>query len=312
MTANYETSKKTKRGWTKQPNALLRDKDLTSDAFKVITFLLSITGDYNISMKGISKTINLSESKVKRAVDLLQDTGYLKIVKIRNGKLFGGYKWLISDVPGSYRKCADDISMDGISNPTTSMYENSNDGISIYEKSIAAPIYEYTERYEQTNIEERIDELTEGSELPHHQPDAEEDVPPTPSLNNSSWLSSSEAKASPLSGKNSNQPEVISPIEFKYQQFLKKYPKKPTGQDWESTRQAFFQAADSDESYAEIMAGLDAWCDSVDWHKEGGRYITKPLYFLTTRKWEEIPRTINTDIKEDLLRFMRGNTEDCI
>lgn len=289
MAANYETSKKTKKGWTKQPNALLRDKDLTSDAFKVITFLLSITGDYSISMKGISKTINLSESKVKRAVDLLQDTGYLKIVKIRNGKLFGGYKWLISDVPGSYRKCADDISMDGISNPTTSMYENSNDGISIYEKSIDAPIYEYTEGYEQINNERRIDEHTEEYELPLHQPDAVvADVSLPLYSGNSSWESSSEAKASPLQCKKPEQgEEVISPKEHMYQQFLEKFPKAPLNREKELTRQAFFNIPNLEQEFDRIMWGLDEWCNSPEWRKENGRYIKKPLNWIEERQWEK-------------------------
>lgn len=317
MAANYEMNKLTKKGWTKQPNAILRDKDLTSDAKVIIFFLLSITGDYNIGMKGISKATNLSESKVKRAVELLQDTGYLKIIKIRNGKYFGGYKWLISDVAGVYRKCADGISNDDISIPAISNYGISNDDISIYEKSMDAPLYEYTERYEHTNNQRRIDEHTEEDERPHHQPDVEEEAFSPSFKRTSSCESSSEAKASPLSSKtptpSTQESGVISQQEFEFQQFLKKYPKKPYGTDLEDTKQAFFEATRFDGSFAEIMAGLDAWCNSVDWTKENGRYITKPLYFLTTRKWEEIPRTINTEIDPGILRFIKPrDVEDYI
>ena len=77
-----------------------------------------------------------------------------------------------------------------------------------------------------------------------------------------------------------------------------------------ATKQAFLETVSTEEDFTEIMVGLDAWCNSVDWAKEGGRYITKPLYFLTTRKWEEIPRTIKTEINQELLNFMHGVTEE--
>lgn len=316
MAANYEMNKKTKSGWTKQPNAILRDHSLTSDAYKVISFLLSISGNYSISMKGIATTINLSESKVKRAVELLQDTGYLQIIKVRNGKYFGGYKWLISDTPGVYRKCTDEISKDGISIPALSNYGISKDGISKDETSIDAPLYQYTERYQQTNNQERIDQQTERNQPPHHQAQAQEEEEVSLSQYQFPSLSSgfsSEADASPLQGKKPGYGgAVISQREYQFQQYLKKYPKKPTGSEMEATKQAFLEAVSTDEDFTEIMAGLDAWCNSVDWVKENGRYITKPLNFLTTRKWEEIPQSMNITIDPGLARFMRGDLEDYI
>ena len=310
MAANYEMNKMTKKGWTKQPNAILKDKELTSDAKVVIYALLSVSGDFHISETGIANIVNLSLDRVKKAVKLLKSTGYIEVTKAMHNYRLNGYIWKISDTNGTYRKCdfremenqatenqasenpSDEISSDReTQRPKTRLTENPS-------------TYEYTERYEHTNNQRRIDEHTEESERHHHQPDVDEEA--FSSFKKvSSWDSSSEAKASPLSSINTgNGEQIISPKEYKFQQFLKKYPKKPYGTDLEATKQAFFNAVDSDESFAEIMAGLDAWCNSVDWTKENGRYITKPLFFLTTRKWEEIPRTINTEIDEELLRFM--------
>jgi hypothetical protein len=142
----------------------------------------------------------------------------------------------------------------------------------------------------------------------------EEEDPSTPFNETSSSNNGSEAKASPLPNKSQGDSGAVMPErEFEFQQFLKKYPKKPTGTDMESTRKAFFEATVVDGSFAEIMAGLDDWCNSVDWNKENGRYITKPLNFLTTRKWEEVPRTINTEIDPGLWRFIRPrDVEDYI
>lgn len=311
MPDNFKTIKSTKKGWTKQPNAILRDKDLTSDAKIVIFFLLSITKNYTISIRGISKTINLSESKVKRAVELLQKTGYLRIEKVRNGSLFGGYMWLISDISGTFRKFTGETSKNETSDNGISKNEILRNETSEYETTVSATTYELPIGEEPT-MKEYVFEGQMGEQL-HHQERAEEEDAETLPSNSPSFTStesSSEANASPLPSKTpTGQPAVLDQREYQYQQFLKKYPKKPYGDDMAATREAFFEATALDGSFAEIMAGLDAWCNSVDWHKEGGRYITKPLYFLTTHKWEEIPRTINTEIDPELLKFMNVPTE---
>lgn len=293
MAANYEMNKTTKKGWTKQPNAILKDKDLTSDAKVIIYALLSISGDYHISESGIASTVNLSLGRVKKAIKLLKSTGYIEVTRVMNNHRLNGYMWKISDANGTYRKC----NFRKMENPAT---ENPTDGISS-DREIQRPktrltenlpTYKYTEGYEQINNERRIDEQTELDERLHHQPDAvEEDVSPTPYSGNSSWESSSEAKASPLSSKtptpSTQKSGVMSQREFEFQQFLKKYPKSPLVREMEETRKAFFEATALDGSYAEIMAGLDAWCRSSEWSKDGGRWIKKPLNWLKERQWEK-------------------------
>lgn len=318
MAANYEMNKTTKRGWTKQPNAILKDKDLTSDAKVIIYALLSISGDYHISESGIASAVNLSLDRVKKAIKLLKSAGYIEVTRVMNNHRLNGYMWKISDANGTYHKC----DFRELENPTT---ENPTDEISSDRETQRPktrlmenlPAYKYTERYQETNNQEMNYQGQNENQLPH-QPDAVVEEVSLPQYSgNSSWESSSEANASPLSSKtpapSTQKSGVVSQQEFEFQQFLKKYPKKPTGTDMAATKQAFFEATAIDGSYTEIMAGLDAWCESVDWTKEGGRYITKPLHFLTTRKWEEVPRTIKTEIDPGLWRFIRPrDVEDYI
>lgn len=324
---------KVDKGYTKIPNAAMRDPNLTDAAYRVLSFLLSITAGFNPTIRKISTTLHISEKKVQRAVTQLKDTGYLSLIRVKDGSLYGGVQWKVSNFPGTFTEepmdkndhiyvdkndqtCADKI--DHVENDQTCVDKNDqtcldkSDDVDFdhvdFDHISEQPIGQ------QTTVNKQYVN-NQMSEKPLHQQPmvGMDDVSPIQYSGNSSWDSSSEAKASPLQGKKSEQGEkVISPKEYMFQQYLKKYPKKPTGSEMEATKQAFLDAVSTDEDFTEIMAGLDAWCGSVDWTKEGGRYITKPLYFLTTRKWEEIPRTINTDIKEDLLRFMRGNTEDCI
>ena len=273
-------------GWTAQPDAVLKDVDLTSDAKVVILFLLSVSKDFHLNTRGIAKTVHLSESKVRRAVALLQITGYLKIEKVKLGKVFG-YMWLISDVPGTY----------GASTDGTSIYEQSMDGTSMDGTSMGANTYKLSNDKEPKDKRIKSIRTKVKTSTPTPSPKEEGDeVNENLSLNGSSFI------VYPSSGKNSSSAEPISHKEYLYQQFLKKYPRKPTRAA--ATKQAFFDIPDLEDIFAEIMAGLDAWCNSVQWNKNGGQYITNPFDFITLQKWEEIPRGINTEIDPGLAKFL--------
>lgn len=41
---------------------------------------------------------------------------------------------------------------------------------------------------------------------------------------------------------------------------------------------------------AQILAGLDRWLDSIEWKKEGGRFIPRPAKWLSEQRWEEHPQ----------------------
>lgn len=310
MNKNYEKTLKTKRGWTKIPNAIRHDKNLTSDAKVVIEELLSVSGDFNISMKGIAKATHLSESKVKRAVDLLQDTGYLKILKIRNGKYFGGYKWLISDVPGVYRKCTDGISMDGISIPATSDYGISNNDISIPATSIGAPLYQYTERYQHTNNQKRIDQHTDVDEERENQVQSLSPYPFPDTEEFFSGKGSSEATASPLQGKKPGQEEIISQadlhIEQAFNRFCDVYPNLG---DRDLARAAFLAIPDISTICHQIA-------NSVEWFKRSGKWdnwstgqknvsCPQAAKFLKRGDWQEYLKSGKTkSTKEAILEIL--------
>lgn len=293
MTENFEITRTIKKGCTYQPNAILRDKNLTSDAVRVIYFLLSTTKGFHLNTRGIAKTLGLSESKVKRAISLLESTGYIRIERVKTRKLFEGYKWLIADVSGFYRKSTDGLTMND-----TTMHGLTMDDTTVHDTTMGAPTYEL-----------QIDELPINEKTNKELPIDESSSTPTPSpkeegdeVNENLPLNGSSFSVYPSSGKNSSSAEPISHKEYLYQQFLKKYPRKPTRAA--ATKQAFFDIPDLEDIFAEIMAGLDAWCNSEQWNKNGGQYITNPFNFITLQKWEEIPRGINTEIDPGLAKFL--------
>lgn len=296
MDANYEMNKTTTIGWTKQPNAILKDKDLTSDAKVIIYALLSISGDYHISESGIASTVNLSLGRVKKAIKLLKSTGYIEVTRVMNNHRLNGYMWKISDANGTFRKCNfRELENPATENPAT---ENPTDGISSDRETQRPktrqtenlPTYKYTEGYEQINNERRIDEQTELDERLHHQPDVEEVVgfqnPDPPS---SFTESSSEANASPLSSKNTGMGEqVITQTEFLYRQLRNNYPPHRLG-DYAGGLKAFQSIPDIVTVYQEIEQGLESWKQSESWSNEDGRYVPGLVKFLNERKWKTPP-----------------------
>ena len=323
MKKNYYQIQNVKRGWRKIPHAIFYDEDLTSDAKVVISELLAVSGEFNISEAGIAGSVHMSLERVKKAVRLLKATGYIQLTRIKDGSRFVGCQWGISDTKGTFRETENRANGNQSSESQSSETAEEIDGVSGRLKTVRMetlsnenlPIYQTTNNQRRTIKDENQDHMNQdGISTSSYSPsptsvqqtsrvgeEAEGFLPYNPSF---TPQPSSVANAPSLSKNTGSQPSVISQKEYLYQQFLKKYPKKPTGMDAAATKQAFFDIPDLEDIFAEIMEGLDAWCNSVDWTKEGGRYITKPLNFITTRKWEEIPRTIKTEIDPDLLRFM--------
>ena len=292
MRKNYHHIKNVKKGWTKLPNAIRHDENLTSDAKVVIEELLSVSGDFHIHEAGIADSLHLSLVRVKNAIRLLKSTGYIQLTKVKDGSRFGGCEWGISDTAGTFQSSENHTLGNRTNGNAVNPSDNSDSSETDRMESVSfenLPIYQLTEGFQHTNNQQTNNQLTEQDEKPHHQPDVEEAaVSPASNKGVSSWGSSSEANASPLSGKNSSQAEPISQREYQYQQFLKKYPKAPLVKDGEETREAFFEATALDGSFAEIMAGLDAWCRSAEWRKDNGRWIKKPLNWLKERQWEKV------------------------
>lgn len=328
MSSNYHLIKNTTKGWTKQPNAVLHDEDLTSDAKVILYALLAVSGNFHITESGLASSLHLSLDRVKKAVKLLKSTGYIDVSKVMNNNRIAGYIWTIADTndvlrKGDFRK----LENPATENPADGISDGRNFSRSETHQTENLPIYEEPKGSEEPKGETPMDEQqrTEGrkgeSSSSSPSPTAvnpqiglEEDEAGLFSRfkDPDSGYSSSEAKASPLPNKTPTQQGVITQRDYMYQQFLKKYPKKPAGKDLAATKQAFFDIPDLETIFGTIMASLDEWCNSVDWNKESGRYITSPLNFILTQKWEEIPRTVNAEIDPGILRFINTDVEDYI
>lgn len=292
MTKNYYQVKEVKRGWTKQPNAILHDENLTSDAKVVIYELLSVSGEYHISESGLASSLHMSVERVKKAIKLLKSTGYIQITHIKEGSRFNGCEWGISDTRGIFHKMENHTN----GNPTS---ENPANGNSASRKitrrefqHMESPSkYIDNECLQGQNHQRQKDDERQNQDEPLLQPCSVAEVENSPCSKSSSSPSPSSGAEAPSHSKNPPQQgdaEVISSEEYLFRKFLDKYPKAPLSRELDITRKAFYEIPGLEIIFDEIMAGLDAWIDSAEWNRDGGRWIKKPLNFIRERQWEKV------------------------
>lgn len=70
-------------GWTAVPNTLLEDANLTSDGVRLIGWLISHNGDFDVSRDLIAKKLSFREHRLRKAVKEAKHAGYLKTVTER-------------------------------------------------------------------------------------------------------------------------------------------------------------------------------------------------------------------------------------
>lgn len=69
--------------------------------------------------------------------------------------------------------------------------------------------------------------------------------------------------------------------------FWDKYPNKVCMRD---ALDAWKDICITEGTAALILAGLDRWNNSLEWEKEGGRYIPRPAKWLSELRWQEHPK----------------------
>lgn len=77
------------------PGDVIRDMDVMSVG--VYCKLLSVEGEWETSIKGLSKEFGLSEDKTRRCINTLEKTGYLKRIPKRSedGRTLSGYDYIV-------------------------------------------------------------------------------------------------------------------------------------------------------------------------------------------------------------------------
>lgn len=288
----YHIKKVVKSGWTRQPNAILRDENLTSDAKVVIYELLSVSGEYHISESGLASSLHMSVERVKKAIKLLKSTGYIQITHIKEGSRFGGCEWGISDTSGNFHKTENHTSGNRTSeNPANGNSASRKITRREFQQMENPSKYIYDECLQGQNHQGQKDDERQNQNELLLQPCSVAEVENSPCSKSSFSSSPSSGAEAPSHSKNHPQQgdaEVISSEEYLFRKFLDKYPKAPLSRELDITRKAFYEIPGLEIIFDEIMAGLDAWIDSSEWNRDGGRWIKKPLNFIRERQWEKV------------------------
>lgn len=89
-----------KDNYTVISNDVIRDERLSGDAFKMLAFMLSCDDAFEFSEKGLESILGWGRKRVRNAVDVLRQSGYLTIERLKGSHgYFGSYDWQISEVP---------------------------------------------------------------------------------------------------------------------------------------------------------------------------------------------------------------------
>lgn len=294
------------RGYTKTPNAVLQDPNLTDSAKLVLFFLLSISHGFQPTIRKIAKTLNMTEKKVQRAIAVLKSSGYISVVRIKDGSLYGGMQWRISNFPGTFTGGSEQTHVD----KNDPIYVDKNDVVEnvqtcvdkinsicmdkndVVENDVVDGVHISEQPIGQQPISEQTNFVNDQSnQLLPLQPTGDEDEEgSSQGVQGKSFGSGSlGAKAPSLGDKNSRAGEqVISQTEYLFRQLREKYPPHRLG-DYAAGLKAFQGIPDINTAYQGIMQGLESWKQSESWRNEDGRYVPNLAKFLNERKWKTPP-----------------------
>jgi len=90
--------KQTDHQYTMVPNQAVRDKDITSNAFRLLAYLLSHENGYELVYSQIIRQTDLGKYAIQKAIQRLTDKGLLKVEETRRKDgSFGGYNYILLD-----------------------------------------------------------------------------------------------------------------------------------------------------------------------------------------------------------------------
>ena len=83
-------------------NDLIRNQDLSDGAFRLLSYLLSCSDDWDFNVKGISTCLGISTGAVSARLKELQEFGFVTIKKVRTGQgKISSWIWEIYEQPHS-------------------------------------------------------------------------------------------------------------------------------------------------------------------------------------------------------------------
>tara|TARA_Y100000593_G_scaffold28009_1_gene55923 strand:+ start:49 stop:894 length:846 start_codon:yes stop_codon:yes gene_type:complete len=86
-------------GFTAIPNEVITDGRITPVSFRVITYLLSKPGNWQVRVKDIQNTLSLGRDSVYNALNNLTDSGYISKVKMRDQGRFLKFQYKLTYKP---------------------------------------------------------------------------------------------------------------------------------------------------------------------------------------------------------------------
>jgi len=84
------------RDFSQIPNEIIRDENLSCAAFKIGIFLLSLPSTWKITKDYIWKNTSLGKQRVAKALNELEEAGYIRRKRLKNGNLYSSIEYSLS------------------------------------------------------------------------------------------------------------------------------------------------------------------------------------------------------------------------
>jgi len=124
-----------KQRYSQIPNELITDLNLCNGSLRVLLYLFTKPDDWNVYNKDICKQLNISEQTLTKYWKTLLASGWLKREKSRNkdGKLTGGYTYLIGNFSISIKSTEQVKSIEHSNNKPINKKETNTNGKTDYD-----------------------------------------------------------------------------------------------------------------------------------------------------------------------------------
>lgn len=250
-------------------NELLRDKRLSLRTRGLLVFCLSLSDEWEYSVRGLSYATGESEGKIALCLKELEKHGYLTRARVRNEKgQLEGTVYTLWEQPQNHNEKKPIVENPILDNPVQEKPILENRGqintISNNNKYI----------YNKQTKETQTDKTRAREEAPALQP-----IPFTPPAELDRQRRSAETGNPPL------KPEEEKIALEWFGRFWKAYPKK---QGQVEARLAWMRMRFDVQLYTEIVEAVQRFrAVRRDWQTAAGRYVPMPANFLMNERWKD-------------------------
>ena len=258
--------------FTQIPNELIRNKNISSVSFKVLSVLLSYRNGWNGGKAGLSKYMKEGRDSLTRAISALEESGYVLRLSYHHltTKKIAGMVWAYSNIPDGFDIDAIKANLEqygyGVNEPNIMITTGRKTGVRISRRPI------------NKNENETFDYFPPKGEKESH---------------SSFSYSSSDSDESDTAA----EPNKIKPTHFEL--FWKTFPNKSKKGYAKKCFEKLCTKKDR-PTLEDLLESVKCHRGSKQWQTDAGKYIPHASTYLNNYGWLDDPGELYNDLQKKL------------